>query len=196
MKAFASLLAALLLLGAVAGCGGDDDDPERASTGGAETTESAGTATTETAEEPGDDEGGSADGGGGSGGGAQAGGGGGSADERRAVTDVVIAYHRALGDGDGREACSLLADRMRTRVEKALESSPQLEGRGCAGAIGLITENYPERIKKALGDVQIREVTVDGDSAKASYRVGSLPATTMPLERERDGWRVAAVAGS
>lgn len=215
MKVFPSLLAGLLVaVLAAAGCGGDDDeDGERAATTGSETAETATTATTETAEteteraEKGDDDGGGSGGSGGSGGtgpsdveeadgGGVSGGGGGSEEDRRAVSEVVLDFHGALSDGDGGEACSLLAERTRQQIEKNIENAPQLKGRDCAEVIEIVAKNYPDRIKDALGDVKIRKVTIDGDRASVAYKVGPLPATTMPLAREDGEWRVAALAGS
>jgi hypothetical protein len=209
MKAFPSLLAALVLLLTVAGCGGGDDDgnDERAATTGSETTRTADTATTETdettetteterAEEPADDGGESDDADGGSGGGSSGGGSGGSDEDEQAVTDVVLAFHRALADGDGDEACSMLAGRTRQQIEKSIENAPQLKGRSCAEVIEIVAENYPDQVKRALDSVKIQKVTVNGDRATVAYKVGNLPATRMPLAREGSDWRVAALAGS
>jgi hypothetical protein len=201
MKVFASL-AVLLVVIVAAGCGGDDDEgSERAATG----TETAETAPGTTEQAGGSEDGGSGSGGGDSGsddgGGSDSSGGapsgsGGSEDDRSEVADVVLDFHGALRDGDGEQVCSMLAERTQQRIEKTIEAQPQLEGRSCAELIELFTKNYPAQLKKALGSVDVRQVKIEGDRASVQYKVGRLPANTMPLEREDGGWRVAAFAGA
>lgn len=104
---------------------------------------------------------------------AAAAGGCGTGDDRAQVDAVVDGFYAALEAGDGARACALLSG-------PAADALAQQEGKPCPRAvIGLDVQ--PGAI--ASTEIYIVNAKVDADSGETTF-----------LSRERDGWRISAVA--
>lgn len=91
----------------------------------------------------------------------------GSSDEDEAA-DAVRAYFGAIAEGEYDEACSQLAASARRDVaDYAATQLPEVGSLDCEEVMGQIFSLIDEDQIAALEDVEVTEVTIDGDSAIA-----------------------------
>lgn len=122
-------------------------------------------------------------------------GGGPSSDEDR-VRETTLAFMEQLAEGD-HDACDRLS----------ADGRRQLEGRGrlfdldsCEDVIDAVAAEYSEAERRAMGDLEIRKVTIRGDRASVRDQdvqapaelEGQLAINDKPtvLRRERGDWKI------
>ncbi len=209
------LLAAAVAFG---GCGGDDDsEPSTGADASAATTETAPSGVTETAPAEGteteDAQQGSDDSdasGSGSSGGASddsssddssgddsaGGGSAASGEDKQSATAAVTGFYAALSSGDGDKACDLMADAVKEQFTKALAQSQNKQGASCETLAGTVADAYPKQLRQRLGNLRVVKVTVNGDNANVTAKLPGAPASTLPLVRDGDGWKIQAPVGA
>ncbi len=218
----ALMLAALLALAAV-GCGGSSNDSSTAgtvTTGASETTPSSqedddhGSAE----KQPGDDKGGSkqSDDESSSDGSQSSSAGEGSApfrtkggdnsiqnfgdeadaSEREAAEANVTAYLEARAKGDWAKSCENLAAGAIKPLEQLAQSSPQLKGKGCAAIIGALSAQLPASSRANPLTQGIASLRIEGDQGFALFHGPHGTDYFIPLAKEGDQWKVAALAAS
>jgi hypothetical protein len=216
------MLAALLALAAV-GCGGGSDDSSTAApatTGAGETTSSSqgGEDHGSAERQPGDDKGGSKQGGddSSSGGSQSSSAGEGSAPfrtkggdnsiqdfgdeadsgEREAAETNIEAYLEARAKGDWAKSCEMLAAGAIKPLEQLAQSSPQLKGKGCAAIIGALSSQLPASSRANPLTQGVASLRIEGDQGFALFHGPHGTDYFIPLAKEGDQWKVAALAAS
>jgi hypothetical protein len=215
-------LAALLALAAV-GCGGSSDDSSTAATvttGAGETTPGNPESDDQgsTRKQPGDDKGGSKQSGddSSSGGSQSSSAGEGStgfrtkggdnsiqdfgdeadAGEREAAEANVEAYLEARAKGNWAKSCELLAAGAVKPLKQLAQSSPQLKGKGCAAIIGALSSQLPASSRANPLTQGIASLRVEGDQGFALFHGPHGTDFFIPLAKEGDQWKAAALAAS
>ena len=98
----------------------------------------------------------------------------GSSDEDE-VRDTVRAYLDAFADGDGEQTCEPLTNEgRRSFVDAIIAQVPKLSAASCEEAIDALVDAGADTT--VLRDVELTEVTVDGDTATVRAKGGTADA--------------------
>ena len=103
------------------------------------------------------------------------------------IRDTVSAYASAFADGDGTKVCERLTERAQKEV---IAQGKALGGNftTCEQTIKQLTSVISGADKKALRDIKVTKITVDGDTATLQAGAGNSATTRM---RKVDGeWLV------
>lgn len=96
--------------------------------------------------------------------------------------DVVESFYTALGDGDAGEICELLSS---SAQADAAEGEDSCE----AGVQKGIDSGAAEEALGVADEVEVGEVTEEGDTAKVSVSFGD-EESEVPLVKEDDEWKI------
>jgi hypothetical protein len=121
----------------------------------------------------------------------------GGSDNAQDAGSTVVTFFKAIANGDGNEACSLMADRVKQQLEKSLGQAPQFKGKGCAGVIATISKTYPQATRTQLGSVSIIKTERQGDdSVLVTYKGGATPKATIAVVDEDGTWKIGTTGTS
>jgi hypothetical protein len=96
--------------------------------------------------------------------------------------DVVESFYTALGDGDAGEICDLLSS---SAQEEAAAGEDSCED----GVKKAIDSGAAEEALGAADEIEVGEVTEDGDTAKVAVSFGD-EESEVPLVKEDDEWKI------
>lgn len=116
--------------------------------------------------------------------------------ERQAAEDSVNGYLQARADGDWKKSCEYLAAGAVKPLEQLAESSPQLKGKGCAAIIGALSAQMPASSRSNPLVDGVAALRIEGDQAFALFHGPQGTDFFIPLAKEGDEWKVAALAAS
>ena len=109
----------------------------------------------------------------------------GSSDEDEAGTRVR-AYLNAFADGDGERTCQQLTDEgARSFVDAITAQVPKLSASSCEEAVEAVVDAGADT--SVLRDVELTQVTVDGDTATVRAKGGTADAELVKTDA---GWRI------
>jgi len=102
------------------------------------------------------------------------------------VRDTVRTYLTAFADGDGERTCEQLTDDARSGfVDALIAQVPELPSTSCEAAVEALAGTGADT--SVLRDVELTEVTVDGDTATVRAKGGTADAELVKTDA---GWRI------
>jgi hypothetical protein len=123
---------------------------------------------------------------------------GGGSDDSANVKKTMTRLYSALASGDGATACSLATPSGRAKLERGVG-----KGASCVQIVALLGASLPAKIKEGLRSVQVKKVTIHGNTATVqeadvTSTSGSLSGFLRPgspptiLTKQADGtWKVS-----
>ena len=118
-----------------------------------------------------------------------------AADET-AIATAVKDFYAARSAGDGAQACTLLARATREALIDTLAQSGRLEGKGCPAIVTSLLADQAPQYRDRIAGVEVTGARVRDDRGLALIDIGAVPEEVIPVRREDDSWKVAALAGS
>lgn len=89
-------------------------------------------------------------------------------DDRSAIKQTVRSYMTAIADGNGKAACKkLTGEAARGLASSTADLVPELNVASCEEAISALAGSVGGDEARALRDVEVKDVTINGDSARA-----------------------------
>lgn len=119
--------------------------------------------------------------------------------DRDAIVAAANGFYSARAASDWPRFCELLSTAISKQLQQMLEQAPQMKGKpkGCANVVAALVGGVPQASRAADADgISFTEVRVDGDSAFAIFKSGTIPNGFLPMTREGGVWKVGAVGGS
>jgi hypothetical protein len=117
--------------------------------------------------------------------------------ELKTVTGIVERYYKAAAADDGAEACSMIQPSLAKSLPEDYGQAPgpaYLRGaRTCQAVMSLV---FKYRRSLVSGSIRVTAVRVESDKALALLGSKTMPASDMPLERERGSWTVSSLLDS
>jgi hypothetical protein len=115
-----------------------------------------------------------------------------NAADRRAIATVIERYHAATAAEDGSKACPLLT----AALAKAMAGQASSEGvasRACEEAVTKLLTQLAGHSDANLPTIDVTLVRVRRGEARAMVRLPSGEERYVPLTRQADAWKVAAL---
>ena len=117
--------------------------------------------------------------------------------ELREAAEAVHAYFVARVTGEWARACGFLSAVSIESLEQAGSRSPKASGKGCPGALDLVTKAVSPSLTRALTTVDAASLRSEGSQAFLIYT--GPPGRTvyaMPLREEDGAWKLGAISGA
>lgn len=115
--------------------------------------------------------------------------------EAQEAIAVAVGYYDARAAHDWDRACDLLSVGMKRQLEQL--SGQAAEKTDCRTAIAALTAGVPRRLLlEQARSIRFMGFRVEGDGGYALFVSDVIPHGFVPMHRDEDGWRVAALAGS
>lgn len=109
-----------------------------------------------------------------------------------AVTLTVQGYAAAFAAADGPGGCALLTPATRRQfVEQVRDDLGDVT---CEQAFAQLAEASPQDERRRFAQAQVVDVSVQGDAATATIRVGGR-SNSIPLQRTEGRWKIASAPG-
>jgi hypothetical protein len=112
-------------------------------------------------------------------------------DERVQAAGVLEAYLQAELSGNWSKGCSLLAAETREDLERLWEKASGTKGgQACEKAMAGFLQGVPRNEIRALADLHVLSMRVEGDRGFVIYDDGKGTASESPMQLEQGHWRV------
>lgn len=118
----------------------------------------------------------------------------GESDQRVEAATTAKAYLDARAAGRWSAACAYLAGPVRKQIE-AFAGAGSGSG-ACPEAMRTLTEGVSKGILRVAAEIEVLSMRAEGSRAFLIYRDGNGVPSQIPMSREGDKWKVAAIAGS
>jgi len=118
--------------------------------------------------------------------------------EAQAAVAVAVGYYDARAAYDWERACGLISSGMRQQLEQMVkQGGGKAKSGGCADALAGLTGGLPrEVLAKQAKSLRFTGFRIEGDGGYALFVSDTIPNGFVPMHRDDDGWRVAAISGS
>jgi hypothetical protein len=116
--------------------------------------------------------------------------------DRVAAARVLKAYLDARAGGDWDRACAGISAGLEAEIEHLGGPATQDERSRCAKALRTLTEGVPASALRISAAIHVLSMRLDGSTAYVIYKNGEGAPTAIPMTREGNEWKVAALDGS
>jgi hypothetical protein len=116
--------------------------------------------------------------------------------ELQEVAEIVHDFYVARAEEDWQAACALLTKSSAEQLQELVSQAPELKDAGCAKALAAFTRPLPAAVDREVTTVDAGSFRREGEQGFLIYYGAGHAVYAMPLSREGDTWKVAALSGT